>query len=118
MTNTTTSLACATYANSYNLCSGSVSGVLDLGLIGVGDTFELDYIVNARARADMIGTEDTPGYARAYNAGSCFPFCNSALRLEPVEASIIPEPENWTLMLLGFGTLGTALRRRRIHTIN
>lgn len=44
-----------------------------------------------------------------------FPDQNSTLTISQV-ASAVPEPATWAMMLIGFGALGSAMRRRKVHT--
>lgn len=56
-------------------------------------------------------------YVSPYSAGECFscapyrPFVAGTISAEGVSG--VPEPAAWGLMVLGFGGLGAALRRRR-----
>jgi hypothetical protein len=73
---------------------------------------------------------DGPGFSFAYTGGTCTGVASCSqneVGLTPgasifapvtifVSYTAVPEPAEWTLMLLGFGALGAALRRRRSLT--
>lgn len=61
-----------------------------------------------------VGNDVFYGYARIANAELV------QLRFQttantPIIAGTVPEPESWALMLLGFGAVGTAIRRRPVR---
>ena len=43
--------------------------------------------------------------------------CNSCVSIKPAQASAVPEPAAWALMLVGFGAVGNAMRRRQRHAV-
>jgi len=52
------------------------------------------------------GTYDLPGLTTAQNMVA-------SIRMTASDAAAVPEPASWALMILGFGTVGATLRRRR-----
>ena len=72
-----------------------------------------DYLSRGTASSGAYQSDDggltfTPGY------GGMSKFASVAIsvRNEPVSPGV-PEPSNWALMLMGFGTIGAGLRSRR-----
>ena len=43
--------------------------------------------------------------------------CNSCVSIAPSVSSAVPEPAAWALMLVGFGVMGSAMRRRQRHAV-
>jgi len=43
--------------------------------------------------------------------------CNGCVSIKPAQASAVPEPAAWALMLVGFGAVGSAMRRRQSHAV-
>jgi|CXWL01.1.fsa_nt_gi hypothetical protein len=41
--------------------------------------------------------------------------CNGCVSISPAVSSAVPEPAAWALMLVGFGVMGSAMRRRQRH---
>ena len=71
----------------------------------------------------LSGVTTAPGYFwtghREIAGGFAFPstpqtgFGNQSIALVNFSIAAVPEPATWALMLLGFGVVGTTLRRRR-----
>jgi hypothetical protein len=63
---------------------------------------------------EIVQFENPYFYAYGYDvvASEAFDYSFKVTKLTPGGAEV-PEPAAWALMLLGFGALGTALRRRR-----
>lgn len=47
------------------------------------------------------------------NDGANYMFCNGCVSFAPSAISAVPEPATWALMILGFGAVGGAMRRRQ-----
>lgn len=43
--------------------------------------------------------------------------CNGCVSISPAVSSAVPEPAAWALMLVGFGVMGSAMRRRQRHAV-
>lgn len=43
--------------------------------------------------------------------------CNGCVSISPAQASPVPEPAAWALMLVGFGAVGSAMRRRQRQAV-
>lgn len=82
----------------------SPTAVITPNTVPVGATFDGVFVL---AENQFVGFYFGPGQ-QAYHDLTSFSFQVSD---SPVDA--VPEPATWALMLLGFGSLGAALRRRR-----
>ena len=100
-------------------CSGGFKGTVDLGVIGVGQTFALNINLNANAFTDALGLagiSPIPSSAGAItklnpDTGPCLSYCTFfTVRADYLPA--VPEPASWALMIGGLGLVGGALRRR------
>ena len=86
--------------------------VYTMTLTGLADGFQVDYLYNP----DAIGDIGLYGFnlptAQFENTG---PLTNRTFLLNSVGALVsgVPEPSTWMTMLLGFGLVAFALRRKR-----
>ncbi len=78
----------------------SVSRTLDLGAVGLLDVKALGFTVN-------VGPDNSGGGAAI----------KSSFLLHDVPAPVraVPEPATWAMMIGGFGMIGGAMRRRKVH---
>jgi len=70
---------------------------------GTGLLTSLDGMLNLRYTGSAYQVIDAQGV----------PFDFTYFNLSPVVSSAVPEPHVWALLLLGFGALGSTMRRRR-----
>ncbi len=75
------------------------------------------FLTETPEHSRMVGTDfgfyNGPGRGITYNPGDR----TIGFSLNAVETtSAVPEPATWAMMLLGFGVLGSALRRQRVAT--
>lgn len=122
MTDTTTALNSITFA----LLDGATFGSAEFNLLSGGKTPFAVSACTSDGTCDSINLSDPQGsnwfdiiaptgtaYTRAtVTAASGFGFTDfKQLRFDNFAA--VPEPATWAMMLLGFGAIGTAMRRNR-----
>lgn len=73
----------------------------------------VNYILNptdsAGGRFQFLTEDLIKGVYKVYARGSLNP---QQINIKPLSAGIVPEPSTWALMILGFGGIGAAMRRR------
>ena len=86
--------------------------VYTMTLTGLADGFQVDYLYNPDATGD-IGLYGFNLPTAQFEATG--PLSNRTFLFDSVGALVsgVPEPSTWMSMLLGFGLVGIALRRRR-----
>jgi len=100
-------------------------------------TFSGNSVVNAftLTTADLIGlyyspakfqilTASSPQFLLNSDNGPCAPLCSAIIAASGIDFTVqvpsisaVPEPATWALMILGFGLVGAAMRRRRTLTV-
>lgn len=86
-------------------------GMFGLTLTSLGaDSFQLDYFYNTNV--DPIATYgfNAPGGPSLQTTG---PLVNQSWIFDAAGVRAVPEPATWMLFLLGFGAIGSVLRRER-----
>ena len=82
----------------------------NISLTNNGETFRGDIL----ATADAISLDNTNLYGRVFGGGSSdMQIVSGANVYGPAAVPTVPEPGSWALMILGFGGVGAALRRRQ-----
>lgn len=82
----------------------------NISLTNNAETFRGDIL----ATADAISLDNTNLYGRVFGGGSSdMQIVSGANVYEPAPVPTVPEPGSWALMILGFGGVGAALRRRQ-----
>lgn len=74
--------------------------------------YVLDLFIQANARASSIATHAEAFVDPTFTIDPLFASSYTLTGL-PVESMAVPEPATWGMMILGFGALGTVIRRRR-----
>jgi len=106
-------------ANNLNLANGTPSGsTTTFGRSLLGDVLRTDFGLNG-----LTGTENSATYifrtnATTFDGAGTFSIFNGGsvqgIAFRPTGlGQAVPEPSTWMMMLLGFGTIGLTMRRRR-----
>ncbi len=109
---TTLTYSAKTVLNSYGIC-------LDVTLcdgvqVAFGDPRNTGGIIPSRPSVSERGLETMEPVGFVLDRG----FDKARLRLRVVEAPAVPEPSSWAMLIVGFGTLGAAMRRSRVRQGN
>lgn len=79
--------------------------------LNVGETLDSLPVAGGAFNGSFTGTDFF------FAANTLVPFDRQSFRLSGVTVdSAVPEPATWLMMILGFGALGAAMRRRRART--
>lgn len=108
-----------TFAYSHNLfapneatsasASFSIDGLIGTVLHSTGDTSNLDWQI-------FSGNFVATGSTATLNFTNLTGGVNEGILLDAVSVAPVPEPSTWAMMLLGFGAVGFAMRRRKNAT--
>jgi hypothetical protein len=109
-----------TFAYSHNLftptSATSASASVDVGSLfdtfmhSTGDTSNLDWRIYSNT---FTATGTTTRLTFTNLTGGV----NEGVFLDAVSVAAVPEPATWAMMLLGFGGIGMAMRRRRVGAL-
>lgn len=102
------------FAFSHNLFAGlaaasasySIGGLTGVVTHSTGSTSDLDWTV---LTGRFVATGPTTTFSFTNLTGGQ----NEGVLLDGISLSAVPEPATWALMILGFGAVGAAMRRRR-----
>ena len=85
-------------------------------MVQTGDTFVL--LDSIGALSGVFSNVTTSGFGNGFQYDLIYDYDNDLVRLTVLDAGIfpggVPEPSTWALLILGFGTIGAAMRRKRI----
>jgi hypothetical protein len=104
-----------TFAYSHNLfspdttsasASVAVGDLFDIVMHSTGDTSDLDWQAYAH---NFTATDTTTRLTFTNLTGGP----NEGVFLDAIAVAAVPEPATWAMMLIGFGGIGLAMRRRR-----
>lgn len=90
----------------------SVGGAFDIGVLAAGDLSGVFGVTLDRsAIGSYVGAFDFAG--KGTNASDLIGEDRFARLFVRVDVQAVPEPQSWAMMILGFGAVGMAARRRR-----
>jgi hypothetical protein len=114
-------LASTALSDLFNISgSASLNGTLALSCIfgcaiNDGDSFIL--LDSVGALTGSYSNITTSGFLNGFSYNVFYDYTSNFVRLDVIDAGMapppaVPEPSSWALMILGFGLVGTAMRRR------
>lgn len=98
-----------TVLNSYGICTNVT--LCDGVQVAFGDPRNTGGIIPSRAAVSALGLEKIEPVGFVLDRG----FDKARLRLTVVEVPAVPEPDSWSMLIVGFGIVGATLRRFRIR---
>ena len=96
------------------MAAGSTTGLYITAINGAGVNYTNGTAVGAVVASDA-NLSILSGFGRSYAFGSSFSprNLNGSIVYSVGAVSGVPEPENWAMLIAGFGLVGAVSRRRR-----